>query len=658
MTSRIINSIETLLQSATVWMVTGSIVLMAAQAIGYMFYGMSAFFVVAAIWCAITCALMMIYIAVLVIRHRSINAAPKLYLAIVLTVAPVITTGGNWQWFIPNLTLAALLCAVAAGQRKVAPQTIRFKQNAQNQQAHAKDHAHHKAVYKFPAEWPKVTFRDVIGMQEVKNRMLEAGREIIAIQTQGHNEDAAPRNGILLFGEPGNGKTMFAEALAGELRLPFVSVAFGDVASSWVNQTTEHVMRAFKDARAQAPCVLFIDEIDSLIKDRNTTMASGNEESAKITNTILTELVKARESGLVMIAATNFLNKLDQAAIREGRFDFKIEIPSPDAPARAAIIRNVAAKHPAITVSAEALRLAAGRWSGFSAARLRAVTTEATRAAKKDGRITIEFSHLQQALRTTQGRRGELPENTPEVHELVMIPSQKQRLTGIVARMREIERIEELGGTVPSGILFWGPPGTGKTLTARALAKSTGWAFLATSGNELLARPDYIDDLAREARDIRPCIVFLDEADDVLADRRYAAHGASVTNRLLTAVDGAGGKTHDVLWIAATNHPDALDAAAMRGGRFSEKIEFSLPDHAVTTGYVRDWIRNSKAKFSPAVTPSAAAELLAGLSIANVAAILQRSADIMVERCVTTGRDEKVTMNDLVHARSSVLGLH
>lgn len=652
----VLDRVEAMLRGITYWMFIVSLILMGVQGIGYFFGGTGSFYAVAGIGIAISAAAMMLFAAFCLLRYRTLFALPGLSLVAILAFAPIITTGGQWQWFIPNLIFGVLLTIVAIGQRWLAPEVEQVRQRVPTVGGSEQAPEERRPTHKFPAVRPKVTFYNVTGMAEVKERLFEAGQEIVQAQRLLGQENFTPRNGILLFGEPGNGKTLFAEALAGELGLPLISVTFGDVASSWVNQTTEQVMRAFKDARAQSPCVLFLDEIDSLIKDRNAAMSGGTEESAKTTNAILTELVKARESMIVVIAATNFLAKLDQAAIREGRFDFKVEITPPDEPARAAIIRNALAKHRELTLDADALSMAARRWSGFSVARLRTVADEAARAAVKAQRSAIEYVHLQEALRTIQGRKGVLPENTPTVDELIMMPSQKQRLLGIAARMRDIERIEELGGTVPAGVLFWGPPGTGKTLTARALAKSSGWAFVSASGNELLGNPDRIEELAREARDIRPCIVFLDEADDVLADRRYAPHSASVTNRLLTAIDGAGGKTHDVVWIAATNHPENMDAAALRGGRFTEKVEFTLPDRAVIADFVCNWMSKSRARFEASVTPSAAAELLEGLSIANIAAVLQQAADLMVERCVVNGHEGHATLDDLLRARTSVVG--
>lgn len=503
----------------------------------------------------------------------------------------------------------------------------------------------------FPAVKSNKTFADVVGMGALKARLLEAGQEIVGSQAAKAGE---ARNGILLFGEPGNGKTFFAEALAGELKLPMITATFGDVSSRWINQTTEQVMDVFRSAREQAPCVLFLDEIDSLIKDRNLS-AGTNDETIKTTNAILTELVNARKSRIVVIAATNFLDKLDQAAIREGRFDFKIEVTPPDEPARASIIASALKRFKGIEPTEGAIAQAAKRWEGFSVARIRAVADEAGRTASKEASPEINYQDLQAALRRVQGRRGAMAPNAPTLDELTLSEPLDRQLKGLAGRMSRIEEIEARGGKVPSGVLFWGPPGTGKTVTAQALAKSAGWAFVSTSGNALLSNPDKIDEIVREARDIRPCIVFIDEADDVLADRQYARHSASITNRLLTAVDGAGGKVHDIVWVAATNHPEQMDPAALRGGRFTVKVEFALPDAATIAQFLTGWIAQSKAVFCPGLTPELIAQRLEGLSIANVAAVMQQAVDLAVDRWMEDSADDHyVSLADIEAACGSV----
>jgi DNA replication protein DnaC len=110
------------------------------------------------------------------------------------------------------------------------------------------------------------TFKDVVGMNELKTRLLDAGKDIVESYTNRAVGEA--RNGILLVGTPGNGKTMFAEALAGELKLPMIYSSMGKIASRYLNQTTEQFMDLMASAALQAPCLLMIDEIDSMLFDR------------------------------------------------------------------------------------------------------------------------------------------------------------------------------------------------------------------------------------------------------------------------------------------------------------------------------------------------------------------------------------------------------
>lgn len=498
------------------------------------------------------------------------------------------------------------------------------------------------------------TFADVVGMDELKQRLLATGRSIRdgAAPPRGRTPPTLPRNGILLHGLPGNGKTLFVEALAGELELPYLRATFGDLASKWVNETTENVTRLFRDAQAQAPCLLFIDEIDALLVKRDG-MVNSDSEAAKTVNALLTELVDLRRFPIVLVAATNYLEQLDPAAIREGRFDFKIEVPPPDQAAREAILRATLERCGLITgVTDATLRTAAARWSGYSAARLTAVIEELASDAARPA--ALELADFMTALRRLQGRKGSLPEDTRSLEQMHFPPQIADQLQGIAQRMRRIEEIEGLGGTVPAGLLFFGPPGTGKTATARALAKTTGWAWLATSGHELLAAPERIDAVLKEAAELRPCIVFIDEADDVLAARDGNPYATSVTNKLLAVMDGATGKVPDVVLIAATNLPERMDAAALRGGRFSEKIEFSLPDRATREAFIADWCQATRARLGRGFTPARASVLLDGQSLANVQDILQQAVNRMIERRIGGDAGAALSLADLRDAAASI----
>lgn len=509
----------------------------------------------------------------------------------------------------------------------------------------------------YQAETARHNFNALAGMQNLKDQLLEAAQS--ALLQRGDSDGLAQdvRNGILLHGEPGNGKTLIAEALAGTLELPIIRMSFGSVASKFINQTTEQIVQLFNDARKQSPCVLFMDEVDSVICSREFT-SGATEEGPKITNQILTELVELRGTGVVIVMATNYLERLDVAAIREGRVDFKIEVPSPDAPAREALITNRVLKAPkAIEVSKSTLELAVKRWEGFSASRIVSVIDESLRKAIRESRSELLFDDLQAAMKKIQGALGDrLSEDTPLLNELHMPDAQARSLLGIAKRMTVIEKVEAMGGSVPTGLLLAGPPGTGKTLAVRSLAKTTGWPLISSSGADLLSDAKKIDELIKRARNARPCLVFIDEADDVFSNRRTRdIFSASMTNKLLTAIDGISGKPHGILWVIAVNGPDTLDPAALRGGRFTEKIWFDNPETDVSTRIISQWLEKTSARFDASLTPEALADALDGTSQANITAILQQAVNHMIARSDDTDLAE-VGIEDVASAKRTILG--
>ncbi|AXS80161.1 ATP-binding protein [Dechloromonas sp. HYN0024] len=488
---------------------------------------------------------------------------------------------------------------------------------------------------------PEIRFSDVIGMAAMKERLLMAGQDIVT----SHQRGDKARNGILLFGKPGNGKTYMAEALAGELKLPFLTLTVGSVVSKWIGDSPSRIPAVFAEARAHAPCVLFFDEVDSLLTDRDAMNSS--EDSGKTVNILLTELVNIRRSGVIVVAATNHLDRLDSAAIREGRFDFKIEVPVPDADARRHLIKSQAKGR----LEQSAIETATQRWEGFSVSRISAVVEEARKASRQ--RQLISYDDLGLALRRIQGRQGQLAENTPTLDGLTLMPDAREKLNSLAYRMQRVVEIESRGGTIPRGVLFYGPPGTGKTLSARTLAKTARWAFLSVSGTDLLANTNRIDELIEEASDLRPCVIFIDEADDVLANRRHSSY-AAITNKLLAAIDGSSGQIPDVLFIAATNHPDAMDAAALRGGRFTEKVQFDVPDLGTLRTYIERWEAAARVELAEGVTPISIALSLEGHSIANVKEILQMAINRAIARHDADDQLTRIKTADIVHATADM----
>ena len=486
----------------------------------------------------------------------------------------------------------------------------------------------------FPARAPRFNFAQVQGMDALKAKLNKARVEMT---TEG-------KNGVLFSGEPGNGKTFIAEAFAGEIKANFLEIRIGDLASRWVNQTTEQVKAAFDAARAQAPCVIFLDEVDSALRDRAQTMGMGDGEAPRLTNALLTLLADMRshpEYGVTVVAATNHLDHLDPAAIREGRFDFKIEIPAPDYAARLGLLNTNISK--GVSFDGDAAERAARRWEGFNVARMKEVANRASKLAIELGMNKITFKMLGQALRDVQGSLGgKLPENTPNLDQLRFNESMCDNLKILANRMIDIERIEAMGGTVPKAVLFHGPAGTGKTAVSKALAISSKWAFLSTTGQALLNDPAELDKLVKKANDLRPCIVFIDEADDILADRATNPYGKQATNKLLAVLDGVI-PLHDVMFVAATNFPEGLDAAAVRGGRFAEAYEFELPGKNATTALIADFMAaKSMAPWGADFTPESAAPLLSGLAPADVKDRLQKAINRVA------GRGEgRITLDEL-----------
>lgn len=511
-------------------------------------------------------------------------------------------------------------------------------------------------------------FADIHGMTELKDKLYGHARRIIedvnpAQQGNGpaKHPGAPTRNGILLHGEPGNGKTVFAEALAGELGVTFLEVTYGPMASKWIGEIPALLTRTFELARASAPCVLFIDEIDSFIKSRDAF--TNNPEALIITNVMLTELVKLRGTGVVLMAATNYLDTLDAASIREGRFDFKLEVRPPDEAARIGLMRAGVSNHCRhLEVDAGQLVTVAQRWNGFSVARLQAVCQAMPDVAKKHKLTHIGHAQWMLALREVQGRRGRLFDDAQKLASMVFTQQTRGSIDMLAGRLKNSATIEARGGTLPSGILFHGPAGTGKTATARALARDVDWAFLPVAGPDLVADRSKLAKLFAEAKDLRPTLIFIDEADDILRDRRFCTH-PELVNKLLSLMDGTEEKIKDLVWVAATNHADQIDPALLRAGRFTEKILFSPPPVELIVRYISAWLKTRSVRLTHAHAPAGQeqanvrflAEELEGQSIANVEGVLQYALNAAIHRTRGGTRNTVIEVEDIDQALASVL---
>ena len=240
------------------------------------------------------------------------------------------------------------------------------------------------------------TFADVAGQDEAK----EALWEVIDFlhNPQKYREIGAKMpKGILLVGPPGTGKTLLAKAVAGEAKVPFFSISGSEFMEMFVGVGAARVRDLFNQAQAKAPCIVFIDEIDTIGKSRNLSGITGNDERDQTLNQLLNEMDGfSSEKGVVILAATNKPEVLDKALLRPGRFDRRIPLELPDIAGREAILR-VHAKTVKMTEDVD-LKGIAKYTPGSSGADLANLINEGALHAIKEGRSEITQSDLEYAL--------------------------------------------------------------------------------------------------------------------------------------------------------------------------------------------------------------------------------------------------------------------
>jgi transitional endoplasmic reticulum ATPase len=271
------------------------------------------------------------------------------------------------------------------------------------------------AIREVFVEVPDVGWDDVGGLEDVKRELTETVQWPLQHAELFKIAATRPAKGILLTGPPGTGKTLLAKALAHESKVNFISVKGPELLSQWIGASEKGVREVFRKARQASPCILFFDEIDSLVPLRGGSGDSGVTQ--RVVSQFLTELDGIEElKGVVVLGATNRRDIIDPAILRPGRFDLLLELPLPDAAARLAILEiHVAGKPLGKGVS---LQAAAAVTEGCSGAELAAICNKAsllaireyleTREAKAKGYegFTISKKHLDQAQRLIQQQRA------------------------------------------------------------------------------------------------------------------------------------------------------------------------------------------------------------------------------------------------------------
>ena len=429
-----------------------------------------------------------------------------------------------------------------------------------------------------------------------------------------------PPKGVLLYGPPGSGKTLIARAIANETGAFFFLLNGPEIMSKMAGQAEENLRKAFEEADANQPAIIFIDEIDSIAPNREKT---NGEVERRVVAQLLTLMDGVKGRGqVVCIGATNRPNSIDPALRRFGRFDREIDIGVPDEVGRMEILR-IHTKNMKLADDVD-LAAVAKDSHGFVGSDLAALCSEAALQCIREKMDIIDIdddtidaevlealavsnehfkfaqghtnpSSLRETVveipTTTWEDIGGLEETKKDLQEMILYP------------IEHPDKFAKFGMSPSKGVLFYGPPGCGKTLLAKAVANECSSNFVSVKGPELLTMwfgesEGNVREVFDKARNAAPCVLFFDELDSVGVARSSGGGGDAggagdrVLNQLLTEMDGAGAKKN-LFFIGATNRPEILDEALIRPGRLDQLIYIPLPDFVSRVGIIKSVLRKS-----------------------------------------------------------------
>src|SRR6266516_2865661 len=413
---------------------------------------------------------------------------------------------------------------------------------------------------------PKITFQDVAGVDEAVEELLEI-KEFLENPAKFQAMGAKIPKGVLLFGPPGTCKTLLARAVAGEAGVPFFSISGSDFVEMFVGVGASRVRDLFEQAKANAPAIVFMDEIDAVGRHRGAGLGGGHDEREQTLNQLLVEMDGFEmKDNIILIAATNRPDILDPALLRPGRFDRQIVVDRPDRVGRRKIL-EVHAKGKPLATEIDLDTLAAGT-PGFTGADLSNLINEAALLAARRGKKMIEQEELEEGImRVIAGPEkkarllsekerkitayhemghaivGHILENTDPIHKITIVsrgqalgltislPTEDRYLTTKTALMEQVAMT--LGGRAAEELVFHEVTtgaandlervtsiakqmvmrfGMSEKLGPRVLGHNHDMPFL---GRDMGNEPDYSEEIAREIDD---------EIRRVIEEAHAAAH--------------------------------------------------------------------------------------------------------------------------------------
>ncbi len=323
-------------------------------------------------------------------------------------------------------------------------------------------------------DMPKVTFKDVAGVDEAVEELMEI-KEFLENPAKFQALGAKIPKGVLLYGPPGAGKTLLARAVAGEAGVPFFSISGSDFVEMFVGVGAARVRDLFEQAKANAPCIIFMDEIDAVGRQRGAGLGGGHDEREQTLNQLLVEMDGFdTKAGVILIAATNRPDILDPALLRPGRFDRQIVVDRPDLEGRKAILRvHTEGKPLAEVINIDVL---ARRTPGFTGADLANMVNEAALLSARHGKKSIDMIEMEEAI-----------------DRVVAGPEKKTRL--ISDKEKEIIAYHESGHALVAHTLPNADPVHKISIIPRG--RSLGYTLtLPTEDKYLVTRSELVDELA------------------------------------------------------------------------------------------------------------------------------------------------------------------
>ena len=450
-----------------------------------------------------------------------------------------------------------------------------------------------------------VTYDDLGGMTDTIDQL----REMVELPLR-HPElfqrlGVDPPKGVLLHGPPGTGKTLLARAVANESDAQFFHIAGPEIMGSAYGESEKKLRELFEQASKSAPSIIFIDEIDSIAPKRG--QVSGEAEKRLVAQLLtLLDGIEPRQN-LVVIAATNRPEAIDEALRRPGRFDREIVVGVPDERGR----REIFGIHTRGMPLAEGVNLdeLSRRTYGFVGADIAALAREAaletvrrilpklnlaeqTIPTEVLDTLSVEAHDFDNALKRVQpSAMREVMVQVPNIgwDDVGGLDEARDKLReGVALPLKHPDAFKRLGIRPAKGFLLYGPPGTGKTLLAKATARESEANFIATKSSDLLSKwygesEQQIARLFARARQVAPTVIFIDELDSLVPARGGGLGEPQVTERvvntILAEMDGLE-ELNNVVLIGATNRPNLIDPALLRPGRFDELVYVGTPDTA------------------------------------------------------------------------------